>query len=140
MPMDEASMSWKGGGCHCGGVRFEVLAPDEIEVKDCNCSICRMTGYVHLIVPADRFRLLKGEDQLTTYEFNTGTAKHRFCAICGIKSFYVPRSRPDGYSVNVRCLDADAVSVIAVTLFDGEHWEAQTAALASVQGAAERND
>ncbi len=90
-------MSWKAGGCHCGAVRYEVLAPDEIEAKECNCSICRMTGYVHLIVPAERFRLLQGGDALTTYSFNTGTAKHHFCSVCGIKSFYVPRSKPDGY-------------------------------------------
>ena len=129
--MDEAPINWKGGGCHCGAVRFEVLAPDEIEARECNCSICRMTGYLHLIVPKDRFRLLRGEDRLKTYEFNTGTAKHHFCSVCGVKSFYVPRSKPDGYSVNVRCLDDGVVTVTGITWFDGEHWEAQMAALAA---------
>jgi centromere protein V len=123
-------MSWKGGGCHCGAVRFEVLAPDEIEVKECNCSICRMTGYVHLIVPAERFRLLQGGDALIPYRFHTGTAKHHFCSVCGIKSFYIPRSKPDGFSVNVHCLDDGAVRVGRVTLFDGQHWEEAMAALA----------
>jgi len=80
-------------------------------------------GYLHLIVPAARFRLLTGENQLTTYSFNTGTAKHHFCSVCGIKSFYVPRSKPDGYSVNVRCLDEGAVRVARIALFDGKHWE-----------------
>ena len=121
--MAEAHMTWKRGGCHCGAVRFEVLAPDVIEAKECNCSICRMTGYLHLIVDADRFRLLQGEDSLTTYTFNTGIAKHRFCSTCGIKSFYVPRSHPEGFSVNVRCLDDGAVQVSRITLFDGQHWE-----------------
>ena len=116
-------MSWKKGGCHCGAVAFEVLAPDEIQAKDCNCSICRMTGYVHLIVPKERFRLLAGENTLTTYSFNTGTAQHHFCSVCGIKSFYVPRSKPDGFSVNVRCLEEGAVHVTRVTPFDGQHWE-----------------
>ena len=116
-------MSWKRGGCHCGAVRFEVLAPDEIEAKDCNCSICRMSGYLHLIVPRERFRLLAGDDKLTTYGFNTGAAKHHFCSVCGLKSFYVPRSHPDGFSVNVRCLDDGAVNVARITLFDGRHWE-----------------
>ena len=60
--MEEAPMTWRSGGCHCGAVRFEVLAPEEIEAKECNCSICRMTGYLHLIVDADRFRLTKGAD------------------------------------------------------------------------------
>ncbi len=121
--MSDAPMKWKQGGCHCGAVRFEVLAPDEIEATECTCSICRKAGYLHLIVPAARFRLLTGEDKLTTYTFNTGTAKHHFCSVCGIKSFYVPRSKPDGFSVNVRCLDEGAVRVARIAPFDGKHWE-----------------
>ena len=93
------------GGCHCGAVAFEVEAPAKIVASDCNCSICRMSGYLHLIVPRSRFHLLQGADALTEYKFNTGTARHLFCGRCGVKSFYVPRSNPDGYSVNVRCLD-----------------------------------
>jgi len=111
------------GGCHCARVRFEVLAPPEIEVAECNCSICSMSGYLHLIVGAERFRLLSGEDHLTTYRFNTGIARHRFCRHCGVKSFYVPRSHPDGYSVNARCLDPGTVSAMRVSAFDGRHWE-----------------
>jgi hypothetical protein len=87
------------GGCHCGRVRFEVSAPAEIEVSECNCSICAKSGFLHLIVPRARFNLTCGGEYLTTYTFNTGVAKHLFCSICGIKSFYVPRSNPDGYSV-----------------------------------------
>jgi hypothetical protein len=121
--MSEVPMSWKQGGCHCGAVRFEVLAPDEIEATECTCSICRKSGYLHLVVPARRFRLLTGEDKLTTYTFNTGTAKHRFCSVCGVKSFYVPRSKPEGFSVNVRCLDEGQVRVTGIALFDGRHWE-----------------
>ena len=121
--MPDATMSWKPGGCHCGTVRYEVLAPDAVETTECTCSICRMTGYLHLIVPKQRFRLLRGEDRLTTYRFNTGTARHRFCSVCGIKSFYVPRSHPDGYSVNVRCLDQGAIRVTKTITFDGAHWE-----------------
>jgi hypothetical protein len=111
------------GGCHCGRVRFEVLAPAVLEVADCNCSVCSKTGYLHLIVPQSRFRLLSGADALTTYEFNTRTAKHLFCRVCGIKSFYVPRSHPEGISVNARCLDAGTVEGMQVTGFDGRHWE-----------------
>ncbi len=131
--MEQPPMNWKTGGCHCGMVRFAVLAPDVMEVKECNCSICRRTGYLHLIVDKERFRLLSGEDKLTTYRFNTGTAKHHFCSLCGIKSFYVPRSKPDGFSVNVRCLDDGQVTISRVTLFDGEHWEEQMAALAEAE-------
>jgi hypothetical protein len=129
--MIDAPLSWKTGGCHCGAVRFEVLAPDEIEVRECNCSVCRLTGYVHLIVDAQRFRLTQGADKIATYTFNTGTAKHHFCAVCGVKSFYVPRSKPDGYSVNVRCLDDGQVTVARITPFDGQHWEQ---AFAAAQG------
>ena len=106
------------GGCHCGAVAFEVDAPARLTVSDCNCSICRMSGYQHLIVPRARFRLLKGADSLTEYRFNTGTARHLFCRHCGVKSFYVPRSNPDGYSVNVRCLDPSTIEGIEVEVFD----------------------
>ena len=121
--MAETPSSWKAGGCPCGAVRFEVLAPDDIEVAECNCSICRMTAYLHLIVPAERFRLLQGEDKLLTYRFNTGTAQHRFCSDCGVKSFYVPRSHPNGYSVNVRCVEEGAFVSVRIVRFDGRHWE-----------------
>ena len=93
-------------------------------VLDCNCSICRMSGYVHLQVPKPRFRLLRGEDALTTYTFNTGTAQHYFCRICGIKSFYVPRSFPEGYSINLNCLDKMQITSVMVEKFDGDNWEA----------------
>lgn len=118
------------GGCHCGRVRFEVDAPARIEAIECNCSICRMTGFLHLIVPAARFRLLQGDGFLTEYTFNTGAAKHRFCRLCGIKSFYVPRSHPDGFDVNVHCLDPATIESVAVSAFDDADREAQTAAIA----------
>lgn len=118
------------GGCHCGRVRFEVDAPADIAALDCNCSICRMTGFLHLIVPATRFRLLSGADALGEYTFNTGAAKHRFCRYCGIKSFYIPRSHPDGVDVNVRCLDAGSVASIDITAFDDADRDAATAAIA----------
>lgn len=111
------------GGCHCGRVRFEVLAPAAVHVDECNCSICGKSGYLHLIVPADRFRLLSGREALTTYTFNTGTARHLFCSVCGVKSFYVPRSHPDGFSVNARCLDEGTVEHMTVVPGDGKNWE-----------------
>ena len=113
------------GGCHCGRVRFEVDAPSRLQVVECNCSICAKSGYLHLIVPKSRFRLLQGEDALTTYTFNTGVAKHLFCSTCGVKSFYVPRSHPDGYSVNARCLDPGTIEAIDVEPFDGREWDKQ---------------
>jgi hypothetical protein len=117
------------GGCHCRDVAFEVAAPAALTVQECNCSICSMTGFLHLIVPASRFRLLQGAQSLTTYTFNTGTARHQFCRRCGIKSFYVPRSNPDGYSINVRCLDPATIEQLVVEPFDGRRWEESAAAL-----------
>jgi hypothetical protein len=117
------------GGCHCGAVAFEVLAPARLLVQRCNCSICAMTGFEHLIVPASRFHLLRGAEELTTYSFNTGTARHLFCRRCGIKSFYVPRSNPDGYSVNFRCLERSEIAEVEFEDFDGRNWEAHAEAL-----------
>ena len=99
-------------------------SPAKPEVLDCNCSICSKTGFLHLIVSKKSFKLVSGGDALTAYSFNTGTAKHLFCGVCGIKSFYVPRSHPDGYSVNVRCLDAP-IPDMAVVPIDGRNWEKQ---------------
>ena len=111
------------GGCHCGRVRFEVEAPAEIEVSECNCSICSKTGFLHLIVPKSRFSLLQGSESMSTYTFNTGVAKHLFCKVCGVKSFYITRSNPDGYSVNARCLEPATIINITVKQFDGKNWE-----------------
>jgi hypothetical protein len=118
------------GGCHCGRVKFEVEAPSEIEALECNCSICAKSGFLHLIVPKNKLTLIQGSEFLSTYAFNSGVAKHLFCRICGIKSFYVPRSNPDGYSVNVRCLDPETIGKIVVSPFDGENWEQSAAELA----------
>jgi hypothetical protein len=117
------------GGCHCGAVTFEVDAPARMTVSDCNCSICKLTGYLHLIVPRARFRLQRGADQLTEYRFNTGTARHLFCSRCGIKSFYVPRSNPDGYSVNARCLDSSTIEHMEVIIFDDSNRDAAEAGI-----------
>lgn len=117
------------GRCHCGAVEFEVDAPEQVECQHCNCSICTASGFLHLIVPKSRFRLLRGADKLTEYTFNTGTARHLFCTTCGVKSFYIPRSNPDGYDVNVRCLEPQPEK-ISVVEFDGRNWEMHARELA----------
>ena len=123
MAAKKPKRTWHKGGCHCGAVRYEVLAPNEVELVACNCSICSMTGYQHLIVSKDQFKLLSGKTKLTNYTFETGAAKHFFCSVCGVKSFYVPRSHPDGYSINFRCLNAEEFTSVLTTEFDGKHWE-----------------
>jgi hypothetical protein len=111
------------GGCHCGRVRFRVTG-DLAQTTCCNCSICTKKGILHLIVPLDQFELLRGRDDLTTYTFNTGVAKHTFCRHCGMHPFYVPRSDPDKIDVNVRCLDDVDVTALSPKAFDGKNWEA----------------
>lgn len=118
---DENSVTYEGG-CHCGAVRFQVTV-DKHEATDCNCSICRKKGFLHLIVPPEKFTLLNGEDVLNTYKFNTGVAKHLFCSVCGIHAFYRPRSHPDRVDVNVRCLDNNVISKFDIITFDGANWE-----------------
>ena len=114
---------WADGGCHCGAVRFSVRVADR-RVLACNCSICTKKGFLHLIVAADDLVVHQGMDALSTYRFGTGTAAHHFCRTCGIHPFYVPRSHPDGYSVNLRCLDdAALVATFEVVPFDGQRWE-----------------
>jgi len=125
-----SGFTWRAGGCHCGAVRFEASLPDVIEAQSCNCSMCQLTGFIHIIVPKSRFRLLEGQAALTSYRFNTGAADHLFCLVCGIKSFYRPRSNPDGWSVNARCLDDAEGLDIRIEPFDGKNWEAHAAELA----------
>ena len=117
------------GGCHCRKVRFEAEVPEAVEILDCNCSICAATGFRHLIVPHGDFTLLTDEGALTSYRFGTGAANHLFCATCGIKSFYQPRSHPDAWSVNLNALDDTTDLSIGVTPFDGRHWEEAAAKL-----------
>jgi hypothetical protein len=120
------------GSCHCGRVEFEVRAPADIEATQCNCSICTMTGFLHLIVGRDAFRLIRGEDDLATYTFNTGVAQHHFCRHCGVKSWYVPRSHPDGVSVNVNCLRPGTIASVTTRPFDGRNWEQNIAELSPI--------
>jgi hypothetical protein len=117
------------GGCHCGCVRFQVTTNLE-GVSYCNCSICTKKGFLHLIVEPSKFKLLRGEENLTTYQFNTGVARHTFCRTCGIHAFYVPRSHPDKIDVNVRCLDGFDLTQLSITPFDGKNWEKARAGLA----------
>ena len=120
------------GGCHCGAVRFEAEVPDPpVPALDCNCSVCRMTGYLHVNVPHEQFELVSGRDALTSYRFGSGAADHLFCGTCGVKSFYQPRSHPDCWSINSNCLDQPLEVVIEK--FDGSDWESAKASLDAQQ-------
>ena len=124
--MDKVRIS---GGCHCRAVRFEADVPAEVEVLDCNCSICAATGFRHLIVPHSSFGLLSGAEALTHYRFGTGAADHLFCSVCGVKSFYQPRSHPEAWSLNVNALDDASGLSMTVRRFDGRNWEKAREAL-----------
>jgi hypothetical protein len=118
------------GGCHCGRVRFEVDGAPST-VVECNCSMCSRKGYLHWIVPRSAFRLIAGAAELSTYRFGTRRAQHHFCRHCGVGSFYVPRSHPDGVDVNARCLDGVDAASLPRSPFDGRHWEEAVGALRS---------
>lgn len=118
------------GGCHCCAVRFRLgLASNEVELLDCNCSMCSRTGFLHLIAPHGDFELLTTPEALTSYRFGTGAAEHLFCSTCGVKSFYQPRSHPESWSVNFHCLDAGHAIVPVIRSFDGQNWETARARL-----------
>lgn len=118
------------GGCHCGAVRFRISLPrPHVELLDCNCSMCSRTGFLHLIVPHSDFELLTLQQALTSYRFGTGAAEHLFCSLCGVKAFYQPRSHPEAWSVNFRCLDDGHGLTSSVNRFDGRNWEDARAAL-----------
>ena len=114
-------MTARRGGCHCGAVAFEVTGEPDVLLR-CDCSICTMRGYLHWIVPPERFRLRTPEEALGLYTFNTGTARHLFCRVCGITSFYVPRSHPDQFSVNARCVEGLDLERVQTVDFDGRAW------------------
>jgi len=120
------------GGCHCQRVRFEAQVPEPpVAALDCNCSVCRRTGYLHINVPHEQFELLSGRDVLASYRFGSGAAEHLFCRHCGVKSFYQPRSHPDCWSVNANCLDEPLE--LAVETFAGRDWSAAKAKLDAQQ-------
>ena len=126
--------SWRHGECHCGEVGFAVNLPDSVVALSCNCSMCAKTGFIHLIVDKADFRIERGAESLTTYRFGTQTARHTFCSKCGVKAFYVPRSHPDGWTVNLRCLDADANLQLRFEEFDGANWDETNAQTHSERG------
>jgi len=117
------------GNCHCGRVRFEFESEPDVDIHECNCSICHRVGFQHLIIPNRAFRLLTDWDELALYTFNTGVAKHYFCKTCGVKPFYVPRSNPDGISVNFRCVDQSTFADVTYEPFDGQNWEQNAGSL-----------
>ena len=127
---DDATLLTHTGGCHCGAVRWEIEAPAVLKTHTCNCSICNLTHYQHLIVPKHRFRVVKGDNHLNLYTFGSGIAQHYFCKTCGVKSFYIPRSNPNGVSVHARCIDPATVQAVEDEPFDGQNWEKNAGSLA----------
>ena len=116
-------------GCHCGAVRFEFDAPAKVDVTFCNCSMCSLTAYEHVFVRRGNLRFLSGKDQLTEYRFNTEQAVHMFCKTCGIKPLYRPRSHPESWSVNLRCVEGGTLEMARRIEFDGRDWEGNIAGL-----------
>ena len=110
------------GNCHCNAIIFEFYCKTEINLIQCNCSICIHTNYLHLIVPHENFKLLKGDNVISTYQFNSKSAKHFFCSICGIKSFYQPRSHKNSYSINYNSIKKRP-KIKKIINFNGKNYE-----------------
>ena len=123
------------GGCHCGAVQFEAETVETPTLLDCNCSVCSMTGHLHLTVRHEDFELKSGADALESYRFGTQAAEHLFCRHCGIKSYYQPRSHPDSWSVNFRCLEPNPSIRPKIVTLDGQNWEEAVKKLRSTSGA-----
>jgi len=110
------------GNCHCEAVQFKFKSFEKVEIWKCNCSICKLNDYEHLFIKHEDFILLEGEEKLTSYKFGTKNANHLFCKSCGVKSFYQPRSHPDMYSVNLKCI-INPPKVKKCVDFDGKNFE-----------------
>ena len=110
--------------CHCGAVVLELQLPDGIvDPRRCNCSMCRRRGAIVGSVPLSGLRVVQGEEHLRLYQFNTLTAEHYFCAVCGIYTHHRRRSNPQEYGYNVGCLDGvDPYALtVAIPVSDGVH-------------------
>jgi len=107
------------GGCHCGEIKYKFVSDELVEIWKCNCSICKMHDYEHLFIDHNNFTIIKGSELIAKYCFGTKSAEHLFCKICGIKSFYQPRSHPESYSINLRCVD-EPPEIKNIVYFDGK--------------------
>lgn len=110
------------GGCHCGKVRYNVTTELK-QVISCNCSLCSKRAHLLSFVPADQFTLIRGEQDLTDYQFNKKIIHHLFCATCGVGSFGRGKG-PDGaetIALNVRCLDDVDAEALEIMRFDGKN-------------------
>jgi len=121
--MCEGALMVHRGGCHCRSVRFEVRASANLHVLECNCSLCTKKQNRHFIVPVKNFKLVKGHDAMSTYSYGSHQAKHFFCKKCGVQSFSIPRSNPDGYAITLHCLDEGTVKKVKVEKFNGKDWD-----------------
>ena len=112
------------GSCHCGSVQFAIEA-DLSRLAHCNCSLCIKKGALFTYVSPEAFRLLRGQSALRLYQFNTKISSHYFCKHCGIHTFGHPRSSPENYIINVRCLDDFDLDEAdyELGLFDGHNWK-----------------
>ncbi|BBE32609.1 GFA family protein [Sphingosinicella microcystinivorans] len=133
MDMDVSELN---GACHCGRVRFHVKLTDGLRTaRRCSCSYCRMRGAVAVSADVGSLYILSGEDVLATYQFNTGTAEHHFCSVCGIYTFHRRRSNTGQYGVNAACLEGlSPFDFAEVAVLDGENHPADTGSSVRLAG------
>jgi len=119
------------GSCHCAAIKFTFKAPARMTMTRCNCSICRSCAFLHIFIDQKDVTLLSGDTVLTSYRFGTRSAQHMFCPICGIKPLYRPRSHPNSYSINYRCIRPGTLTISEIIDFDGVNWDQNIASLTS---------
>ena len=110
------------GGCHCKKVLFEFISPIKVKLIKCNCTICKPTRYLHLIIPHEDFKLISKIKNIQSYQFGTKKAKHFFCKFCGVKSFYQPRSHQNAFSINYNSIK-EPPKICQIIKFDGSNFE-----------------
>ncbi|KAM3131458.1 hypothetical protein pb186bvf_016388 [Paramecium bursaria] len=106
------------GGCHCKKVLFEFTSSSHMEIIKCNCSICWMKQNHHVLIPKTNFTLLKGEEELQLYTFNTQIAKHYFCKTCGVEPYYFPRSNTEMVAVTIYCVQLLPTTTVTFVVKD----------------------
>ena len=92
--------------CHCGAVEIQVNLKEEIDkLMICNCSMCKRKGIAVATINKKDLKIVKGEDKIKIYQFNTKVAKHHFCSECGVQTHNLRRSDPNTYGINIGCMD-----------------------------------
>jgi len=115
-------MSEISGGCHCGAVQI-TLAELPAEVLQCNCSLCRKTGWIGGYCAPEDAKISAGDDALIGYVQGDKTITVWHCRTCGCTTHWTPLTAPpDRMGINMRMFDWKDWKHLAVVEVDGASW------------------